>query len=246
MDITLEEMQRRGLEAVETLNKLTGLEVPANLHDALAGEWMSIVQREGEGILGNIPAEELHHWGTRVITCEKANFFLGSFEVALNQHFVQEPTSPFRRAFARALSLPKFILSHLVELREIVWPIVAAGFGELFSIVSDSILVDAYETMKANGTLPPDPEGFNQTEYFRARYRIEAAGKALENLGVQIAVILGYYAVEELLALTASTEVLKEKLRPVANLRDFVQAKICKAALPQRPRVAVRRRKRAR
>ena len=250
MKIDFKEIEKQGLKAVETLEKLTSVKVPKSLKDALNEDWIALFHDGGIEMMSAVPVEELRKWNQRVITMRDANIALQLVEERLVWEFVRRPDSPWTIAAKRLIMVPRFILEHLGEIVSFALPmaaetVVSKVLSDVTRLTTDVVFEQIeIESAKEN------PDMNKLQGLWRVMLVANMEKEHNENrVAIMVAAISAlvlYWSIEGVLAIARSTAAYRSKMVATVASNHATQGCAKEWALPQRPRKAFRVRRKAR
>ncbi len=250
MKIDFKEIEKQGLKAVETLEKLTSVKVPKSLKDALHEDWIALFHDGGIDMMSAVPVEELRKWNQRVITMRDANIALQLVEERLVWEFVRRPDSPWTIAAKRMLMVPRFILEHLGEIVSFALPMAAEGVVN--KVVSDIGRLSS-EVVEEQIEIESRKENADVNKVARLWRLLDAIDRERETVDNRVAIMVSaisalvvYWSIEGVLGFVRSTAAYRSKVVATVASNHATQGCAKEWALPQRPRKAFRVRRKAR
>ena len=250
MKIDFKEIEKQGLKAVETLEKLTSVKVPKSLKDALREDWIALFHDGGIEMMSAVPVEELRKWNQRVITMRDANLALQLVEERLVWEFVRRPDSPWTIAAKRLIMVPRFILEHLGEITSFALPMAAEGISS--KVISDIARLsgDVVEEQIEIESRKANPDLNKLAKLWATLAAIDRERETVDNrVAIMVAAISAlviYWSIESVLAIARSTAAYRSKMVATVASNHATQGCAKEWALPQRPRKAFRVRRKAR
>ena len=250
MKIDFKEIEKQGLKAVETLEKLTSVKVPKSLKDALNEDWIALFHDGGIEMMSAVPVEELRSWNQRVITMRDANLALQLVEERLVWEFVRRPDSPWTIAAKRLIMVPRFILEHLGEITSFALPMAAEGISS--KVIADIARLsgDVVEEQIEIESRKANPDLNKLAKLWATLAAIDRERETVANrVAIMVAAISAlviYWSIESVLAIARSTAAYRSKMAATVASNHATQGCAKEWALPQRPRKAFRVRRKAR
>jgi len=261
VNLTVEEIEKQGKKAIETLEKLTAVRVPKTLKDAVNEDWLALFKDGGMGIMESVPKKELKEWNQRAISMRNANELLHGIENALVREFVHRPDSPVVVALKRITAVPRFVLSHIGDIVALGIPLALEGVQDFAEVVALKAAIGMFEAELAiyfdqydeRGRLiykaPSNASGVNDRiigSRMKGLLMLEEDLRTVENrLAIAVTAILAviaYWTVERVIALCANAAAYKAKVAETVLKKDEVVKLAKDFCLPQRRRQAFRRR----
>lgn len=232
---------------VAFLEALTGVELPKNIHAAMEGDVMQLINDLGEGVMSHVPKDDLRRMEGKVIPLERANNLL----VILEEGLIKTFCAPHRGTFVAGLegikNRYKFLITKLPQMIAVMLPTLAAAGQQILEALASQGVVAATNMTNAIGRYFGVPDE-NQLDERDARRDAQLLREAVAELpGQCIQAMLSNAAAFIVADIVAGigTKVQYQKAIKPASLALRLTTQVAESvALPQRNGPRFRRRKR--